>query len=144
MVTHKDVGDPGAYNPYAESSLSAAGKTFNRSIAAGAGFFGSTSTRGIVSPPVQGKDSPGPCAYDTHPQRRVECKPSAAFLSQSPRGMPLPGSVSAPGAGTYSPKYDDAPRGGAAVFKSTEPRFKHDRERELMAEVGPGKYSQVS
>jgi hypothetical protein len=121
-----------------------AAKTFNRSLSVGAGFFGSTSKRDALSPPLPGADSPGPGTYEIAQPARIEAAQSAAFISQSKRDCYLQASSSqSPGVGTYTPKYDSGPKGGAAVFKSSEPRFKHDPEAALMTDIGPGSYSQV-
>jgi len=121
-----------------------AAKTFNRSLSVGAGFFGSTSKRDALSSPLPGADTPGPGAYEVAKPARIEAAQSAAFASQSKRDVHLQSSSSqSPGVGTYTPRHGSGPKGGAAVFKSSEPRFKHDREAALMAEIGPGSYSQV-
>jgi hypothetical protein len=110
----------------------------------GAGFFGSTSKRDALSPSLAGADSPGPGAYEVAQPARTAAAQSAAFASQSHRDVGLQSSGShSPGVGAYTPRYDTGPKGGAAVFKSSEPRFKNNAEAALMAEIGPGSYSQV-
>lgn len=139
--TNKDVGDPGAYDPYGTGGIGSSQKSFNKSIASGASGFGTTTKRSSLATV---SDVPGPGAYDIKDASKPEAKQSSAFASQSKRGSYIATTTESPGVGTYSPKVGSAPSGGGvAAFKSTEHRFKDDKEVKAMKEVGPGTYSQV-
>lgn len=84
-VALREVGDPGAYNPYDSSSMAAqTSKSFNRSAQRGAGGFGTNAKRTELTVP---SDAPGPGAYENTDGamlfERDAFKPSAAFASAS-------------------------------------------------------------
>ena len=71
-VSLKEVGDPGAYNPYDNSTLSAqTSKSFNKSQQTGAGGFGTKVKRAELSVP---NDAPGPGTYDAKLPEAPEAK----------------------------------------------------------------------
>ena len=71
----KDIGDPGAYDPFSGSSVSSQ-KTFNKTQQTGIGGFGTTSKRAAFSTV---SEAPGPGAYDA----RVLAPHSASSFSFS-------------------------------------------------------------
>ena len=139
--TLKEVGDPGLYNPYENSSLSATNsKSFNKSQQSGTGNFGTRTKRAELSVP---NDAPGPGTYDAKEPAKPEAKQGSAFASQTKRGAYTRKEVT-PGAGEYDPKVQGEAHveGGDSMFKNKELRFKKSAEIESQAHVGPGSYSQ--
>ena len=82
-------GDPGAYEPVNPNipSMSGAGKSFNKSAQAGSGGFGKSARQDAFGGAKAGEEMPGPGAYDasTAEAQAKSAKPSAAFVSSSPR-----------------------------------------------------------
>ena len=84
------MGDPGAYDPYANSDLASnAGKSYAKSMQSGTGGFGSSApARAPLSSVI---DAPGPGAYDAkrrrsrRRRRRSPRRPTAA-RTRRPRG----------------------------------------------------------
>ena len=136
----KDVGDPGAYDPYSGSSVSAQ-KTFNKTQQTGTGGFGTTSKRAEFSTV---SEAPGPGAYDARNPEGPSAKQTSAFASSTKRGAYTSAADRAtPGVGAYNPKNlgDGEIVGGGSAFKSTAQRFKGEGgDRNDV--VGPGSYSQ--
>merc|ERR1719446_1165816 len=98
--TLKEVGDPGLYNPYEASSLSASmSKSFNKSQQSGSGNFGTRTKRAELSVP---NDAPGPGTYDAKEPAKPEAKQGSAFASQTKRGAYIK-KEQTPGAGEYHP-----------------------------------------
>jgi len=136
----KDVGDPGAYDPFSGSSLSAQ-KTFNKTQQTGIGGFGTTSKRAEFSTV---SEAPGPGAYDARVPEGPSAKQTSAFASSTKRGAYTSAADrSTPGVGAYNPKSlgDGEIVGGGSAFKSTQQRFKKE-SADHNAVVGPGSYSQ--
>ena len=140
-VSLKEVGDPGAYNPYDNSTLAAqTSKSFNKSQQTGAGGFGTKVKRAELSVP---NDAPGPGTYDAKLPEAPEAKQGSAFASQTKRGAYLP-KQQTPGAGEYDPAMaQEKIGGGDSMFKNKDERFKKSMELEYAAHVGPGSYSQA-
>ena len=139
--TLKEVGDPGLYNPFEGSSLSAnMSKSFNKSQQSGSGNFGTRTKRAELSVP---NDAPGPGTYDAKEPAKPEAKQGSAFASQTKRGAYVRKEVT-PGAGEYDPKAAaDKVAGGDSMFKNKDMRFKKSAELEQQAHVGPGSYTQT-
>jgi len=140
-VSLKEVGDPGAYNPYDNSTLAAqTSKSFNKSQQTGAGGFGTKVKRAELSVP---NDAPGPGTYDAKLPEAPEAKQGSAFASQTKRGAYLP-KAQTPGAGEYDPATaQEKIAGGDSMFKNKDERFKKSMELEYAAHVGPGSYAQA-
>jgi len=138
--TLKEVGDPGLYNPYDNTSLaSGVSKSFNKGQQSGSGNFGTKTKRAELSVP---NDAPGPGTYDAKEPAKPEAKQGSAFASQTKRGAYAKKEVT-PGAGEYEPKVaGDAVAGGDSMFRNKEQRFKKSQELEQQAHVGPGSYQQ--
>jgi len=97
----------GAYNSHAVGSLaSAAGKSFNKSAAAGSGSFGTSVKRGDGFMARTREDMPGPGAYDASSAPRADHKPSAAFASKSEKLVELR-KTDAPTSASYDPHGSD-------------------------------------
>ena len=139
-VSLKEVGDPGAYNPYDNTTLAAqTSKSFNKSQQTGAGGFGTKVKRAELSVP---NDAPGPGTYDAKLPEAPEAKQGSAFASQTKRGAYLP-KAQTPGAGEYDPQMaQEKIGGGDSMFKNKDERFKKSMELEYSAHVGPGSYAQ--
>jgi len=139
--TLKEVGDPGLYNPYENTSLATTmSKSFNKSQQSGAGNFGTRTKRAELSVP---NDAPGPGTYDAKEPAKPEAKQGSAFASQTKRGAYVRKEVT-PGAGEYDPKAaGDKIAGGESMFKNKDMRFKKSAELEQQAHVGPGSYTQT-
>merc|ERR1719247_1333370 len=139
-VSLKEVGDPGAYNPYDNTTLAAqTSKSFNKSQQTGAGGFGTKVKRAELSVP---NDAPGPGTYDAKLPEAPEAKQGSAFASQTKRGAYLP-KQQTPGAGEYDPAMaQEKINGGDSMFKNKDERFKKSMELEYAAHVGPGSYAQ--
>jgi len=140
-VSLKEVGDPGAYNPYDSTQLAAmTSKSFNKSQQIGSGGFGTKVKRAELSVP---NDAPGPGTYDAKLPEAPEAKQGSAFASQTKRGAYLP-KQQTPGAGEYDPALtQEKIAGGDSMFKNKDERFKKSMELEYAAHVGPGSYAQV-
>ena len=140
-VSLREVGDPGAYNPYDNTSMSAqTAKSFNKSQQTGAGGFGTKVKRAELSAQ---NDAPGPGTYDARLPGSPEAKQGSAFASQTKRGAYLP-RAQTPGAGEYDAS--DAKQrttGGDSMFRNRDQRFKKSMELEYAAHVGPGSYSNL-
>ena len=130
-VSLKEVGDPGAYNPYDNTTLAAAtSKSFNKSQQTGAGGFGTKVKRAELSVP---NDAPGPGTYDAKLPEAPEAKQGSAFASQTKRGAYLP-KQQTPGAGEYDPSRAQEKIGGRdSMFKNKDERFKKSMELEYSA-----------
>ena len=80
----KEVGDPGAYNPYDNTTLAAqTSKSFNKSQQTGAGGFGTKVKRAELSVP---NDAPGPGTYDAKLPEAPEGRRGNAFVLQASWG----------------------------------------------------------
>jgi len=140
-VSLKEVGDPGAYNPFDNTTMAAeTSKSFNKSQQTGAGGFGTKVKRAELSVP---NDAPGPGTYDAKLPEAPEAKQGSAFASQTKRGAYLP-KQQTPGAGEYDPAMaQEKINGGDSMFKNKDERFKKSMELEYAAHVGPGSYAQA-
>ena len=138
--TLKEVGDPGLYNPYDNTSLASnMSKSFNKGQQSGSGNFGTRTKRAELSVP---NDAPGPGTYDAKEPPKPEAKQGSAFASQTKRGA-YAKKEATPGAGEYEPKLaGDSITGGDSMFKTKDERFKPNSELEQQAHVGPGSYKQ--
>uniref|UniRef100_A0A7S3ABY5 Uncharacterized protein n=1 Tax=Haptolina ericina TaxID=156174 RepID=A0A7S3ABY5_9EUKA len=138
--TLKEVGDPGLYNPYDNTSLASnMSKSFNKGQQSGSGNFGTRTKRAELSVP---NDAPGPGTYDAKEPPKPEAKQGSAFASQTKRGA-YAKKEATPGAGEYEPKLaGDSITGGDSMFKTKDDRFKPNSELEQQAHVGPGSYKQ--
>jgi len=138
--TLKEVGDPGLYNPYENTSLGASmSRSFNKSQQSGSGNFGSRTKRAELNVP---NDAPGPGTYDAREPARPEAKQSSAFASHTKRGAYLRKEVT-PGAGEYDPQANEHIVGGESMFRSKDPRFRKNADLDQQAHVGPGSYMQT-
>ena len=139
---------PGQYNTHAAGSMSAA-KSFNKSVNAGGGSFGTNAKR-VTMP--QEDDAPGPGAYDATDGgtlfSRDTFKPSAAFASQS-EVRPELRSSAAPSGVAYDPHKADGmaaqtlktfnSKAGTGGFGGVVPREYHT----VKETPGPGEYTQA-
>lgn len=135
----REVGDPGAYQPYNGNELAnTSRRTFNKSQMTGAGGFGTRTKRAELTKP---NDAPGPGTYDAKLPEAPEAKQGSSFASQTKRGAYLP-KAQTPGAGEYDPSYrQERMTGGDSMFKNRDERFRKSIELEYAAHVGPGSYS---
>jgi len=136
--TLREQGDPGAYNPYDNTSMaSKTSQSFNKSQQTGAGGFGTKVKRPELSTP---NEAPGPGTYDARLPASPESKQGSAFASQTKRGAYLP-KTQTPGSGEYDPSDTGSINGGDSMFRNKDERFKKSIEMEYSAHVGPGSYS---
>ena len=138
--TLKEVGDPGLYNPYDNTSLASnMSKSFNKGQQSGSGNFGTRTKRAELSVP---NDAPGPGTYDAKEPPKPEAKQGSSFASQTKRGAYAKKEVT-PGAGEYEPMLaGDHVAGGDSMFRNKDMRFRKSAELEQQAHVGPGSYQQ--
>lgn len=149
-----ESGDPGAYNTVEYSSMGVS-RSFSRSMRAGHGRFGATSSRALQLD-IAGEDTPGPGAYRHTQQQRFGCElfakpherapdtriPSAAFRSSSAQ-RPKAQINEEPGREVYLPNMSSvqrAPSNAGHGFHSRSNRFGPDRQS-TGAQLGPGAYS---
>ena len=134
----REVGDPGAYQPYNGNELAnTSRRTFNKSQMTGAGGFGTREARGAHEAQR--------CAGARHLRREASRssrgETGSSFASQTKRGAYLP-KAQTPGAGEYDPSYrQERMTGGDSMFKNRDERFRKSIELEYAAHVGPGSYS---
>ena len=95
----------GSYNSARGSMAADAGKTFNKSAAAGTGGFGTSVRRAEFSAPRE--DAPGPGAYDASSTNRIDARPSSAFASKSVKQAELR-QTAAPSVGSYDAHSTDS------------------------------------
>ena len=149
-VKLNEVGDPGAYNPYDNTTLAAqTSKSFNKSLQNGAGGFGVGAKRSELT---LVNDAPGPGAYDATDGlfEKADHTPSAAFASTSEaRPSEKLGSapdvdydaVAADGLGlaaAASRTFNRSSMSGAGGFGAQLPRTLHAKPNDA---PGPGEYS---
>jgi len=134
----REVGDPGAYEPYSNMTVSSqSARSFNKSQQTGSGAFGTKTKRPELSTP---NEAPGPGTYDAKLPSSPEAKQGSSFASQTKRGAYLP-RAQTPGAGEYDPKESQEKlKGGDSMFKAKDQRFRKSMELEYSAHVGPGSY----
>ena len=148
----REVGDPGAYNPYDSTTLAATtSKSFNASAQRGAGGFGTSAKRSELSVP---NDAPGPGAYESSEGlfERDSHLPSAAFASAS-EARPTEKLGSAPDvdydattadglglAASAARTFNRSSMSGAGGFGAHAGRELHAKPSDA---PGPGEYSQA-
>jgi len=146
QVEDADIGDPGAYDPYASREIAAeSARSFGRSNKKGAGGFGGMSAR-EMKVDIFGENTPGPGSYDSkRPQQdSKERQPSSAFRSGSVQRAKTR-NADTPGAGAYNPNataVEPSVANAAAGMRGHAKRFTEIKS-ETDAEVGPGAYDNV-
>jgi hypothetical protein len=145
----KAEGERGAdfLNLQASGSMAkAAGSSFNKSLKAGTGGFGTSAKRGSDMLSARSADAPGPGEYDL--SQRVDSKPSAAFASTTKKEAPYVRDVS-DGAGMS--EYDAHKSDGMAATASKSfnrhvgtggfgPRAAREMHGKSRDTPGPGEY----
>jgi len=127
----RDMGDPGAYKVQSHTVASRSSKTgsFNSSVRAGAGAFGSATERGEWSNPA-GRSTPA-AIYETRPQwldaQARKGKMSAGFLTGTKRSTYLDLNLDTPIWSKYRPEDSrtklETRKGGESMFRSRSDRF---------------------
>ena len=142
----ESFGDPGMYDPYGANELANTTRSsYSRSSRAGAGSFGSLTTRELQMQ-AAGVDTPGPGSYATVSAHELgtsrSCKaPSSAFRSASSQRM-KDAREGQPGPASYAPKMSAVEpnyASGVSTMRSKAERFKADRGT-TEGHVGPGSH----
>jgi len=88
-----DAPDPGLYNTYGVGSMAQSSKSFNKSLNAGTGGFGTSASRDTGASLATAEATPGPGAYTAVDESafaaQSSAKPSAAFASATGAGARL-------------------------------------------------------
>ena len=90
QVEDADVGDPGAYDPYASGDIATTSRrSYNRSAKGGRNGFGAQSAR-AMKVDIFGENTPGPGQYDSkRPQEDTRnSMPSSSFKSSASQRRP--------------------------------------------------------
>jgi hypothetical protein len=140
---HEPQGDPGAYDPYVNSDLTASASfTHNKTQKP----FMATSTRDLAMQ-LYGEDSPGPGAYqaaESYNKQTPQAQPILSVFRSGSLQRPS-GVTTVPGSGTYTPNMASIypnQRDSGAQMRSAGGRFAVEQGTTDPL-VGPGSYEQL-